>query len=68
MTSSNAFGFTQIVDPHEITDELKQTLVGCWTEVSNAGGAAGFPFPPVDAAEVTAALDRIMSRSRGYAT
>lgn len=60
MTSSNALGFTQILDPDEITDELKQTLVDCWTEVSNAGGAAGFPFPPVDAAEVTAAFDRIV--------
>ncbi|MET8646143.1 GNAT family N-acetyltransferase [Streptomyces sp. NPDC004675] len=60
MTSSNALGFIQIVDPDEITDELKQTLVDCWIEVSNAGGAAGFPFPPVDAAEVTAALDRII--------
>lgn len=62
MTSSNALGFTQIVDPYEITDELKQTLVDCWTEVSNAGGAAGFPFPPVDAAEVTAVLDRIIEK------
>ncbi|MBC9729546.1 GNAT family N-acetyltransferase [Streptomyces sp. TRM68367] len=60
MTSSNAPGFTQIVNPDEITDGLRQTLVGCWTEVSNAGGAAGFPFPPVDAAEVTAVLDRII--------
>ncbi|MEV0375536.1 GNAT family N-acetyltransferase [Streptomyces sp. NPDC050636] len=59
-TSSNAAGLTQIVNPHEITDELKQALVDCWTEVSNAGGAAGFPFPQVDAAEVTAALDRII--------
>ncbi|MFI6056418.1 GNAT family N-acetyltransferase [Streptomyces violascens] len=60
MTSSNALGFVQIANPHEITGELKQALVDCWTEVSNAGGAAGFPFLPVDAAEVSAALDRIV--------
>ncbi|WP_274912119.1 GNAT family N-acetyltransferase [Streptomyces sp. WZ-12] len=60
MISSNVPGFTQIVSPHKITGELKQALVDCWTEVSNAGGAAGFPFPPVDVAEVIAALDRII--------
>lgn len=46
-----------------------QAAIECWIDVSNAGGAAGFPFPPVDAAEVGAAAEGIIgglapSRSR----
>ncbi|WP_369149243.1 N-acetyltransferase family protein [Streptomyces sp. R44] len=40
---------------------LAPALADCWTEVSDAGGAAGFPFPPVDPAEVAAAVDRIVT-------
>ncbi|MFI1645544.1 GNAT family N-acetyltransferase [Streptomyces avidinii] len=61
MTSNNVPMFTQFVSPEEITEDLLQALVQCWTEVSNAGGAAGFPFPPVDAVEVGAAVHRIVS-------
>ncbi|WP_329390186.1 GNAT family N-acetyltransferase [Streptomyces sp. NBC_01351] len=61
MTSDNVPIFTQFVSPEEITEDLLLALVGCWTEVSNAGGAAGFPFPPVDAGEVTAAVNRIVA-------
>lgn len=43
-----------------VTPSLRRALVECWVEVTNAGGAAGFPFPPVDADMVTAALDRII--------
>ncbi|GGV22410.1 hypothetical protein GCM10010182_50790 [Actinomadura cremea] len=30
-------------------------------EVTNAGGAAGFPFPPVDGAEVAPVLDALLA-------
>ncbi|MGX1887711.1 N-acetyltransferase family protein [Streptomyces sp. NPDC055287] len=60
MTDSNAPGFLQIVEPHDLTEELRQAVVHCWMEVSNAGGAAGFPFPPVETDEVAAAADRIV--------
>ncbi|WP_426403173.1 GNAT family N-acetyltransferase [Streptomyces sp. R-07] len=53
--------FTQFTAPGALPDGLVPALVDCWTEVSDAGGAAGFPFPPVDPAEVTAAVDRIVA-------
>ncbi|MFD0078007.1 GNAT family N-acetyltransferase [Streptomyces sp. NPDC127166] len=52
---------TQPTAPEQVTDVLASDLVDCWTEVSDAGGAAGFPFPPVDPAEVAAAVDRIVT-------
>ncbi|MFF8379942.1 GNAT family N-acetyltransferase [Streptomyces sp. NPDC015661] len=52
---------THFTSPEELPDGLVQALVECWTEVSDAGGAAGFPFPPVDPAEVAAAVDRIVT-------
>lgn len=53
--------FTQFTAPGALPDGLVPALVDCWTEVSDAGGAAGFPFPPVDPAEVAAAVDRIVT-------
>ncbi|WP_030686397.1 GNAT family N-acetyltransferase [Streptomyces globisporus] len=53
--------FTQFTAPESLPDGLAAALAECWTEVSDAGGAAGFPFPPVDPAEVAAAVDRIVT-------
>ncbi|MEU5220704.1 GNAT family N-acetyltransferase [Streptomyces sp. NPDC020807] len=53
--------YTQLVTPDSVSHTLVASLAACWTEVSDAGGAAGFPFPPVDPAEVTAAVDRIVT-------
>jgi GNAT superfamily N-acetyltransferase len=39
------------VDP-ELTDELREQLIACWTDVSNAGGAVGF-VPPVTMDDVS---------------
>ncbi|MEU1232035.1 GNAT family N-acetyltransferase [Streptomyces sp. NPDC005828] len=61
MTSDDSPLFTQYTSPEELPDGLVPALADCWTEVSDAGGAAGFPFPPVDPAEVAAAVDRIVT-------
>ncbi|MFD8978963.1 GNAT family N-acetyltransferase [Streptomyces sp. NPDC059564] len=61
MTSDKAPIFQQFVSPEGITEDFPEALAECWTEVSNAGGAAGFPFPPVDAAEVAAAVGRLIA-------
>ncbi|MEU9236023.1 GNAT family N-acetyltransferase [Streptomyces subrutilus] len=61
MTSDSVPILTQFVRPEEITEDLLLALVECWSEVSNAGGAAGFPFPPVDSVEVTAAVKRLIA-------
>ena len=35
-------------------------VVDCWIEVTNAGGAAGFPFPPIDASTAAPAVDTLV--------
>ncbi|MER5709855.1 GNAT family N-acetyltransferase [Streptomyces sp. NPDC002122] len=60
-TGDNALHYTQLLTPDAVTAPLATALAECWIEVSDAGGAAGFPFPPVDPAEVAAALDRIVT-------
>lgn len=46
---------TFALDP-EITDELRESVVSLWTDVTNAGGAVGF-VAPVDRAEVYPVAD-----------
>ncbi|MEE1800247.1 MULTISPECIES: GNAT family N-acetyltransferase [unclassified Streptomyces] len=58
--ATDLLSFQQLTSPGDVTPQLRQALAECWVEVTNAGGAAGFPFPPVDAATVTPALDRII--------
>ncbi|MFE4490953.1 GNAT family N-acetyltransferase [Streptomyces niveus] len=60
MTSGNGPNFVQITQPDQIGADIRRTLIECWTEVSDAGGAAGFPFTPVDPDEVAQAADRII--------
>ncbi|MFJ9807943.1 GNAT family N-acetyltransferase [Streptomyces sp. NPDC101158] len=48
--------------PERITPALRERLTECWIAVTNAGGAAGFPFPPVTEAEVAPAVDALTSR------
>jgi GNAT superfamily N-acetyltransferase len=52
---------TRLTDPARVGPDLRRQLVGCWTAVTNAGGAAGFPFPPVSADEVAAVMDGIVA-------
>jgi len=44
----------------EVTPGMRRQLVDCWVEVTNAGGAAGFPFPPVHADDVAPVLDELV--------
>ena len=46
--------------PADVDRELHEALIGCWARVSNAGGAVGFPFLPVDEAEVRGAAGRLV--------
>ncbi|MFC9245774.1 GNAT family N-acetyltransferase [Streptomyces sp. NPDC057136] len=59
--AAESFTFQQLTTPSDVTPQLRRALAECWTEVTNAGGAAGFPFPPVDAATVIPALDRVIA-------
>ncbi|GAA3092344.1 GNAT family N-acetyltransferase [Streptomyces rectiviolaceus] len=58
--AADALAFQQLTSPSDVTSRLRYALAECWVEVTNAGGAAGFPFPPVDAATAVPALDRIV--------
>lgn len=53
--------FSQIAGHQEMSPELRRELVECWVIVSDAGGAAGFPFPPVTFDEVAEAADQIIA-------
>jgi GNAT superfamily N-acetyltransferase len=45
----------------DVDPELRERLLACWTDVSNAGGAVGF-VPPVTVEEVAPALDALLGR------
>lgn len=53
MPHDSALDLVQIADPREVTPELRRELIDCWITVTNTGGAAGFPFPPVGDDDVT---------------
>jgi GNAT superfamily N-acetyltransferase len=43
----------------EVDDVLRQELLSCWADVTNAGGAVGF-VPPVTEDDVAPVLDRLL--------
>ena len=51
----------QRCEPGEVSAGLRRELIDCWITVSNAGGAAGFPFPPVDEAIVAPVADQLIA-------
>src|SRR5829696_5873231 len=48
---------------HEVDDVLRQELLTCWADVTNAGGAVGF-MPPVSEDDVAPVLDRLLEGIR----
>jgi GNAT superfamily N-acetyltransferase len=42
-----------------VDDDLREGLLACWTDVTNAGGAVGF-VPPVTGDDVAPVLDRLL--------
>lgn len=52
----------QFTDARDITPELRRQLIDCWIAVTNSGGAAGFPFPPVRDDDVEPVADKLLSR------
>ncbi len=48
----------------EVDESSRAQLVRCWRDVSNAGGAVGFPRPPVSEGEVSVAVDALLARLR----
>jgi len=52
-----ALSLTWITTASEADPAVRDQLVACWRDVSNAGGAVGFPFLPVDDEHVRPAVD-----------
>lgn len=57
-----ALALAQISDPRDVTPGLRRELIDCWIAVTNAGGAAGFPFPPVGDDDVVPVADGLLGR------
>ncbi|MEV5973721.1 GNAT family N-acetyltransferase [Streptomyces sp. NPDC051921] len=52
----------QVTAPGHVSPELRSHLIACWVAVTNAGGAAGFPFPPVAETDVAPVLDALVAQ------
>ncbi|WP_436739857.1 GNAT family N-acetyltransferase [Streptomyces sp. BBFR102] len=57
--TETAASYVQLTTPDQVTGSLVEELASCWVEVTNAGGAAGFPFPPVDLSRTAPAVEAI---------
>ncbi len=61
MTTRRDLDIIQLTQPGDAGPAVRQELTACWIAVTNAGGAAGFPFPPVNASHVAPAVDTLAS-------
>jgi GNAT superfamily N-acetyltransferase len=49
-----------LTTPAMVEPRVRNQLLECWREVSNAGGAVGFPFPPVSDGQVLSSIDTMV--------
>lgn len=49
-----------LITPAMVEPRIRDQLLVCWQEVSNAGGAVGFPFPPVSGEQVSSSIDAMV--------
>jgi len=59
MTIRHDLDIIQLTHPRDADPAVRRELTACWIAVTNAGGAAGFPFPPVDTRHVAPAVDNL---------
>ncbi|HEX6522589.1 MAG TPA: GNAT family N-acetyltransferase [Streptosporangiaceae bacterium] len=59
MTAGHDLDIIQLTRPGDADPAVRRELTACWIAVTNAGGAAGFPFPPVGPDQVTPAVDAL---------
>ena len=57
MTTRHNPDIVQLTNPGDAGPAVRRELTACWVAVSNAGGAAGFPFLPVSSDQVAPAVD-----------
>lgn len=56
----NGPDFRWLASPDAVGSATRRELVACWRDVSNAGGAVGFPFPPVGDEHVAPAVEELV--------
>ena len=49
-----------LTEPSMVDARTRHEILSCWRDVSNAGGAVGFPFLPVEDAQVLPAVDAMI--------
>jgi GNAT superfamily N-acetyltransferase len=49
-----------LITPAMVEPRVRNQLLECWRDVSNAGGAVGFPFPPVSDDQVSSSIDAMV--------
>src|SRR6202050_5406095 len=59
MTTRHGLDIIQLTHPGDADPAARKDLPACWIAVTNAGAAAGFPFPPVNASHVAPAVDTL---------
>lgn len=60
MTETPGVGLRWVADPAQVDQGIGEQLLTCWRDVSNAGGAVGFPFPPVTNEPVRPAVEAMV--------
>lgn len=60
MTDERMPELAQLTGAHEVTPDLRRRMIDCWIAVTNSGGAAGFPFPPVQDEDVAPVMDKLL--------
>ena len=60
MTVATDLSLRWITSPGQVDDALRRALTTCWRDVSNAGGAVGFPFLPVTDDDVAPVVDELV--------
>jgi GNAT superfamily N-acetyltransferase len=61
MSDDLAPSYQQAVHADEVNHALRRDLIQCWIDVTNGGGAVGFPFPPVTSWEVEPVADQMIA-------
>lgn len=59
--TADAIAFRWLTSARMIDSVTREQMVTCWRDVSNVGGAVGFPFPLVDDGQVRQAVDGVVS-------
>lgn len=60
MTTPGVLQMRWLTTPVMADPIVRQQILECWRDVSNAGGAVGFPFPPVTYEQVRSSLERMV--------